>query len=73
MGLLEMVLQRDADEPTHPQLSPSLKFIGATLAITVGVLGGDFIQWAVLSSLIAIVLVQIIYGSLAWISPLQPS
>ncbi len=38
----------------------------------VGAVGGDYIQWAVLSSLIAIVLVQIIYGSLAWISPLQP-
>ncbi len=71
-GLSEMVLQRNADESTHPVISPFLKILGGTGALMVGAVGGDYIRWAVLSSLIAIVLVQIIYGSLAWISPLQP-
>ncbi len=71
-GLSEMVLQRNADESIHPVIGPLLKILGGTGALMVGAVGGDYIQWAVLSSLIAIVLVQIIYGSLAWISPLQP-
>ena len=71
-GLSEMVLQRNADESIHPVIGPLLKILGGTGALMVGALGGDYIQWAVQSSLIAIVLVQIIYGSLAWIRPLQP-
>ena len=68
-GLSEMVLKRNADESTHPVISPLLKILGGTGALMVGAVGGDYIRWAVLSSLITIVLVQIIYGSLAWISP----
>ncbi len=71
-GLSEMVLQRNADESTHPVISPLLKIMGGTGALIVGAAGGDYINWAVLSSPIAIVLVHIILGSLAGISPLQP-
>ena len=71
-GLSEMVLQRNADESTHPVISPLLKLMSGTGALIVGVAGGDYIKWAVLISPIAIGLVQIIYGSLAWISLKQP-
>lgn len=41
-GLIELVLQRREDEPTHPQLSPALKFAAGLGAIGVAGIGQDF-------------------------------
>ncbi len=73
MGLLETVLQRGTDEPTHPVFSPLLKIAGGTLALVVGTVGGDLTQWTVLSFLLAIIVVQMAYGSYAWIISLRSS
>ena len=64
-----MLLQREPNEPTHQQLSPSLKFMGGTLAVIVGVLGGPLVQIPLLGVLILIVLVQVIYGTYVLLRP----
>ena len=65
IGLLETLLHRKPDEPTHPKLSPSIKLLGGVLALLVGVLGGSFSQITLLALLTLLLLVQMIYGTYA--------
>ncbi|NJM99081.1 MAG: low temperature requirement protein A [Phormidesmis sp. RL_2_1] len=66
IGLLETLLRRDIDEPTHPQLSPALKFAGGMAAILIGFLSRGF-NIAVLEGLLLIpILVQVGYGLYVW-------
>jgi len=65
IGLLETVLDRKSDEPTHPQLSPSIKFVGGILAVLVGIFGGSLSQIPLLAVLTLFVLVPMVYGTYA--------
>lgn len=69
IGLLELVLRRDPDEPTNPRVSAGLKFAGALLALALGWLGGGTGRAALLAMLLLSVLIQIIYGTYVWYRP----
>jgi low temperature requirement protein LtrA len=66
MGLIETVLRRDPDEPTHPKLSPALKIVGGAIAFLIGLISNGF-NIAVLEGLLLIpILVQVVYGLYVW-------
>jgi low temperature requirement protein LtrA len=66
MGLLETVLQRKPDEPTHPRLSPGLKFFGGAIALTIGLVNNG-INIAFLEALLLIpIFMQMVYGLYVW-------
>ncbi|MBE7470819.1 MAG: low temperature requirement protein A [Anaerolineae bacterium] len=65
-GLIELVLQRREDEPTHPQLSPALKFAAGLGAIGVAGIGQDFGPIILLSLLMGLIIIQMIYGAYVW-------
>ncbi|HMR64372.1 MAG TPA: low temperature requirement protein A [Anaerolineae bacterium] len=66
IGLLELALHRREDEPTHPQFSPLLKFIGGLLAIGLGWLGAGVSSTWLLSLLMLPIFMQMIYGAYVW-------
>ncbi|MGB3296667.1 MAG: low temperature requirement protein A [Phormidesmis sp.] len=66
IGLIETVLSRDSDEPTHPRLSPGLKFAGGAIALFIGLVSNGF-NIAVLEALLLIpISVQMVYGLYVW-------
>lgn len=66
MGLLELTLHRHEDEPTHPYLSPLLKFAGGVLALGLGWLGVGFSPTWLLNLLLLPIFIQMIYGAYVW-------
>jgi low temperature requirement protein LtrA len=66
IALLENTLRREADEPTHPRLSPGLKLVAAFGAIGLGLWGSGLGAIALLSLLFGLLAVQMIYGLLVW-------
>ncbi|MBC8075096.1 MAG: low temperature requirement protein A, partial [Chloroflexales bacterium] len=66
IGLLEMTLRRDANEPTDHRTSVLLKFGVAALAVGVGVLGTALGTNAFLLALLALLLVLMVYGAYVW-------
>ncbi len=66
IGLLEFTLRRPEDEPTHPQFSPVLKFVGGVLALGLGWLGVGFSSTLLLSLLMLPIFMQMIYGAYVW-------
>lgn len=66
IGLLELTLRRHEDEPTHPRLSPLLKFTGGLLALCLGWLGVGFSSTWLLSLLMLPIFMQMIYGVYVW-------
>jgi low temperature requirement protein LtrA len=68
IGLIETVLRRDPDEPTHPRLSPGLKFVGGAIALCIGLISHGF-NIALLEGLLMIpITMQILYGLYVWFS-----
>ncbi len=68
IGLLEMVSRREPDEPTHPVISPALKFVGGAIAFLIGIISHGF-NIAVLEGLLLIpISIQMIYGLYVWFS-----
>jgi low temperature requirement protein LtrA len=65
MGVIEMTLRRDPDEPTHHFLSPLLKFAAGVLALAVGLWSGVG-PIMLLIILLILVLTQMIYGAYVW-------
>jgi low temperature requirement protein LtrA len=66
IGLIELVLRRDPDEPTHPRLSSGLKFAGGAMALCIGLISHGF-NIALLEGLLLIpILVQVFYGLYVW-------
>ncbi len=66
MGLLELCLDRSPDEPTHPQISPSLKFAGAGVAAGLGLWSHDIHVIALELLLFGLLAVQMGYGVYVW-------
>ena len=66
MGLLELTLHAEEDEPTHVQISPALKLAGGVLAFSTGWIGDINNPVILMLFLLAIMLVQMIYGAWAW-------
>ena len=65
MACLETTLHREEDEPTHPNLSPTLKLFGALLALGVGLTPlTDPI--ALMLMLLGVLLIQMVYGAWVW-------
>jgi low temperature requirement protein LtrA len=69
MALLEMVLRREPDEPTHPRVSPLLKLIAAVFAYGIGLWGSGLGAIALLCLLLVLLAVQMGYGLLVWYRP----
>jgi low temperature requirement protein LtrA len=66
LGLLELTLRRDADEPTHALLSPALKFATGLAAILIGLLAAGLSHAALALALFALELVLMAYGGYVW-------
>ncbi len=66
IGLIETLLRRDSDEPTHPKISPGLKFAGGAIALSIGIISNGF-NIAVLEALLLIpIAMQMVYGLYVW-------
>jgi low temperature requirement protein LtrA len=68
IGLLELTLRRDEEEPTHPMLSPLLKVAMGIVAVSLAYWGGSLSPIFFLCVLMLLLLVQMIYGSYVWYS-----
>jgi len=66
MAALETALRRDPDEPTAPRLSPALKALAGGGALALGAIGTGWQPPALLTSLLALLIVQMIYGAYVW-------
>ncbi len=66
ISLLELTLRREADEPTHPRLSPALKALSALLALLAGALGPQLGALGLLGMLLTIFVLNMVYGSYVW-------
>lgn len=66
MGLLELTLAWSPNEPTHPRLSPGLKFAAGAIAILLGALGGGLSVILLQVLLLALLLAQTGYGLYVW-------
>lgn len=62
-GLLEMTLDRNENEPTHPRVSPGLKFIAGGLLIVVSLAQPTLTTTAAFCTAIAALAVQAAYGA----------
>lgn len=66
IGLIETLLRRDHDEPTHPRLSSGLKFGGGAVAIIIGLVSRGFNIAALEALLLIPIFVQMAYGLYVW-------
>jgi low temperature requirement protein LtrA len=66
MGLIEMVLHRDPDEPTDLRLSVGLKLAAAAAVLLLGPLGGALSAPALLGVLLLPLGLQMAYGAYVW-------
>ena len=66
IGILETLLHRAPDEPTHTTVSPGLKLACGALALALAVSGAPIEPVALLGSLFLLLLVQIAYGTSVW-------
>ncbi len=66
IGLIETLLRRDPDEPTHPRLSSGLKFGGGAVAIIIGLVSRGFNIAALEALLLIPIFVQMAYGLYVW-------
>lgn len=72
MGLLELTLQRTPDEPTHPKVSPILKFSAGTIAILFGIISPNSWVIGLQIGLLTLLLVQMGYGLYVWFTQDMP-
>lgn len=75
-GLLELTLQRRCDEPTHPRLSPGLKFAAGAIAIVFGMISAGFWVIGLQLGLFGLLVIQMIYALYVWFTqdvPLKDS
>ena len=72
IGLIELTLRRDPDEPTDLRVSFSLKLGAGVLALGLGLGDGVLGPVALLVVLILLVMVQMSYGAYVWFRPSVP-
>lgn len=65
-GLLETTLRREADEPTHPWISPVMKIVVGAIAASLALFSDAFSVPGLLIVLLALVISQIAYGVWVW-------
>jgi low temperature requirement protein LtrA len=65
MGLMERTLAREPDEPTHPWMSPLLKWLAASGLFALAV-QRDFSALALLGAALAALALPVIYGVWVW-------
>jgi low temperature requirement protein LtrA len=70
IGCVELTLAREADEPTHPVVSPALKF-GLALLLVPVVFVPDLPVAAGLGIALAALVVPACYGALVWYRPVR--
>lgn len=66
LGVLELTLKAEKDEPTHPVLSPALKFISAAFFVLLALIGFGDNSIIILTTIFAISLVHAFYGAYVW-------
>ncbi len=66
IGLIELTLRRDADEPTDLQVSFTLKIAGGLLALALGAWGAGLGPTGLLIALFLPLLIQMVYGAYVW-------
>ena len=65
-GLLELTLDRTDDEPTHPRLSPGLKFLVGVILIAIAVAQPTLNTIVAFSIAIAALAIQAAYGAVVY-------
>ncbi|MEM9164440.1 MAG: low temperature requirement protein A, partial [Cyanobacteria bacterium P01_F01_bin.4] len=68
MGLLELCLRREPDEPTHPTLSPALKLGAGAIAIMLGWFSNGMYVLILQCLLMGLLTIQMGYGLSVWFS-----
>jgi low temperature requirement protein LtrA len=66
IGLIEMLLRRESDEPTTPPASVGIKWGAAAGALAVGLAGRELAPPLFLGTLVALLLPPMIYGAWVW-------
>ena len=66
VSLIELTLRRDKNEPTKLLKSTVLKIVTAVLIMVVGILGTTFSTIELLSVILALMVINMIYGFLTW-------
>lgn len=66
MGLIELSLRRDPQEPTDHRISVSLKLAAGAVALGLGFWGSTLGPIGFLFALLPLLLVQMIYGAYTW-------
>lgn len=69
IGVLETLLHRAEEEPTHPKVSPALKLAGGAVALALALSGPALEPATLLGCLLLVLLVQIVYGTYVWFKP----
>lgn len=72
MGLLELTLARSPLEPTHPRLSPGLKFVGGAIALLLALFSNGQNVIVLQLLLLSLLLAQMIYGLYVWFTQELP-
>jgi hypothetical protein len=66
IGILEATLSREENEPTHSVTSPIMKVLSGAVLVSVGKVLIHITPAAAVSSVFALLLVQMIYGAWVW-------
>ncbi len=73
IGLIELTLRREPDEPTDLPVSTGLKFAGAGGVLGLGLFGGGLGAPALLISLLLLTALQMAYGAYVWFTAPVPA
>jgi low temperature requirement protein LtrA len=73
MGIMEFNLRREADEPTHPWVSPVLKLSGAMVALFAAWIWWAFDPTSLMALLFFLLVIQMGYGLLVWFNQELPA
>jgi low temperature requirement protein LtrA len=66
IGLIELTLRREPDEPTNLRASFGLKIAGSLIALMIGAWGAGLSPTALLAGLFVPLLISMVYGAYVW-------